>query len=359
VAEARRLADLPFGRYPLDWQTDLILPPMPHLDEARVVISVLEYDALLRAQDRDAAGALHTNRAIFNVSRSIGDEPTLISGLVRIALHARAIVSLQRTLAQGEPPPDDLARFQALLDTNAAEPVLTNAMRGERALLDRALRAARDGTGPSIRDHVKRLGFLRPAWSTGWKWADDRLEGFRFQLPLERLPDEHAAVLTFLTEVIAISKRPVHEHGVLIAALQTTLPQRPFLTNAFAPGVAKVFDAHRKVHAQTLTAVAALAAERFRHAHGRWPRSLNELTPAFLREVPLDPYTGRPLLFKPLPDGVVIYSVYRDLNDDGGSTLSGPTASGGYFVAPDVGFRLWDVPQRRRPPLPDLKAPGP
>jgi hypothetical protein len=31
-----------------------------------------------------------------------------------------------------------------------------------------------------------------------------------------------------------------------------------------------------------------------------------------------DPFTGQPLLMKRLPDGWVIYSVGKDLNDDGG-----------------------------------------
>ena len=59
--------------------------------------------------------------------------------------------------------------------------------------------------------------------------------------------------------------------------------------------------------------------------------------PAFLKEVPLDPYTGKPLLFKRLSDGLVIYGVYTDGKDDGGDTLNGPTATG-YHIATDVGF---------------------
>jgi hypothetical protein len=70
--------------------------------------------------------------------------------------------------------------------------------------------------------------------------------------------------------------------------------------------------------AEIRTAVAALAVERFRRANGRPPGKLEELVPRFLPAVPLDPFDGRPLRFRPLPKGYVIYSVGRDLGDNGG-----------------------------------------
>jgi hypothetical protein len=92
--------------------------------------------------------------------------------------------------------------------------------------------------------------------------------------------------------------------------------------------------------------IAALAAERYRRAHGRWPESLDRLTPEWLADVPPDPFTGRPLRSARLADGLVIYSLGYDGKDDGGRLAAnwGPNEDG------DLGFRLWDVPHRRRPP---------
>ena len=61
-----------------------------------------------------------------------------------------------------------------------------------------------------------------------------------------------------------------------------------------------------------------IALEQFRNKNGRLPQKLEELAPAFLAEVPKDPFTGSELLYHPLPNGYVIYSVGRDLIDDGG-----------------------------------------
>jgi hypothetical protein len=103
-------------------------------------------------------------------------------------------------------------------------------------------------------------------------------------------------------------------------------------------------------------AVAAVAAERYRLRHGTWPASLAALVPEFLRQVPADPYDGQPLRYRRLPDGVLIYSVSTDGQDDGGTiNRENPT-----FPGSDLGFRLWDVKHRRQPPrpAPQVEAPA-
>jgi hypothetical protein len=101
--------------------------------------------------------------------------------------------------------------------------------------------------------------------------------------------------------------------------------------------------------------IAALAAERYRRAHGGWPESLDQLTPEWLAAVPPDPFTGRPLLSARLADGLVIYSVGHDGKDDGGR-LAANWASN---QDGDLGFRLWDVPHRRQPARPPAREDQP
>jgi len=64
----------------------------------------------------------------------------------------------------------------------------------------------------------------------------------------------------------------------------------------------------------------ALGVERFRLAHsGTLPQKLADLVPGCINAVPLDPYDAKPLRYKKLPRGYVVYSVGPDLNDDGGA----------------------------------------
>jgi hypothetical protein len=62
-----------------------------------------------------------------------------------------------------------------------------------------------------------------------------------------------------------------------------------------------------------------IAVERYRNARGGIPEKLSDLVPAYLPAVPLDPWDGKPLRYKKLDKGYVIYSVGSDRKDDGGS----------------------------------------
>ena len=65
--------------------------------------------------------------------------------------------------------------------------------------------------------------------------------------------------------------------------------------------------------------------------------------PGFMEYLPIDPFDEKPLRYKRTDDGVVIYSINGDLQDDGGD-LERPAKP--RRDAPDVGFRLLDPDQR-------------
>lgn len=64
--------------------------------------------------------------------------------------------------------------------------------------------------------------------------------------------------------------------------------------------------------------IVACAVERFRLAQGRLPDTLEKLVPAFLEEVPVDPFDGKPMRYFPDEDQFVIYSIGSNGVDDGG-----------------------------------------
>jgi hypothetical protein len=103
-----------------------------------------------------------------------------------------------------------------------------------------------------------------------------------------------------------------------------------------------------RIEAQIRCTIAALAAERFRRQHGRWPATLGEVTPEFLEQVPADPYADQPLQLRTTGDGIVIYSVGPHGKQRG--THHEDQAAGRSSLMFE--FRLWDVARRRQMPQP-------
>jgi hypothetical protein len=119
------------------------------------------------------------------------------------------------------------------------------------------------------------------------------------------------------------------------------------------PANQKVSEAYRRSQAGLRCARVAVAAERYRRDKGRWPKTLDELTHDYLKAVPTDPYDGKPLRYKHLADGVIVYSVGPDKEDNGGARNRNNAQAKGI----DYGFRLWDVAARRQPPAEVLPMP--
>lgn len=95
---------------------------------------------------------------------------------------------------------------------------------------------------------------------------------------------------------------------------------------------------------------ARLAIELFRREHGELPQSLDQLVPAQLPEVPLDPWTNRPLIYRRDRDGFVLYSTWSDRQDNGGRFLT--AMSEAIDFDSDVGYDLDPGFDRRGNPWP-------
>ncbi|HZL89500.1 MAG TPA: hypothetical protein VFB96_14140 [Pirellulaceae bacterium] len=56
----------------------------------------------------------------------------------------------------------------------------------------------------------------------------------------------------------------------------------------------------------------------YRRRHGEWPQALAELTPEYLTELPIDPFSNKPLIYGRRGQSFVLYSVGKDGQDSGG-----------------------------------------
>jgi hypothetical protein len=80
--------------------------------------------------------------------------------------------------------------------------------------------------------------------------------------------------------------------------------------------------------ARRRVALATLGVERYRRDHGEaLPATLDRLVPAYLPEIPIDPFSGGPIAFASHSGSYTIYSVDTDRKDDGGALYGAYTGS--------------------------------
>jgi hypothetical protein len=123
-----------------------------------------------------------------------------------------------------------------------------------------------------------------------------------------------------------------------------SLGLRYFWTSLFQRGslreVEERFRArHLRSEAEIRLLHADIAIELFRRKNERYPSSLSELVPACVNTVPLDPFSGQPLIYRVTTNSYLLYSIGPDRKDDGGKPLVplGSTPATLTFGSADVG----------------------
>jgi hypothetical protein len=331
LADAPKLLNLPEGRFPSNVKPTLNWS-VRNADQANLTNGLLTNDGILRLAEGDFDGAWSDCHAMLNVARSLGDEPIWVVQAVRAHIAARAVRLMEQTLAHGVIAEARLAKTQAVLEDETQHPSILIALRGSRGVVDHSCRLLEEGRASLAEAKRMAAGSFQPL-----SIRDEVTDYFS----RSSVKPAHAWLLRYMTQAVEIAKRPDHEAAPALVELEKTLADAPELARLLAPKLGRM--AHRHPRAIQRCALAALAAERYRLTHDAWPASLDDLLAAkLLAAVPVDPFDGKALRYRALPDGVVIFSIGPDGRGDGDALNCDPPVA----EHDRLEFRLWDADRR-------------
>lgn len=328
LPEARKVAQMPKGRFHVRWTKDLLGSDLDDVQKAREIIYLLHIDAYRQAHHGDLEIAMEDCLAMQRISQALQDELGIMPHFARLAFQHIGLASLQRVLGHGQPSLEQLERLQHAWEQFNREQALVNAVRGQRAYSHRLFEAIAE----------RKVAFQDATGLRANPW-----QAFINIYLRTSLKQSHAWTLRHWSAALESLELPEPERAARRRQLEDDARQAPAAAKFLMPAWVKIFQAHQGTETWTRCAIAALACERFRRTNERWPQSLAELSPKFLTKIPLDPCTGAPLLLRPTQDGIVIHSVGPD-----------GKLRGAYYdeASPNplhisYEFRLWNVNQRR------------
>jgi len=262
-------------------------------------VRMIGAEAVLKAKAGDVNGGLEECLKGLKFVRLALDEPGLIDGLVSISEMKVLLVCLGRVLDGNIVDPKALHPFFDALLSEDWRGKFGRYVRSERVFaLETGATALRSGraalwlTRPLLRSRlVKYLGVFDEM---------DRIDG----LPLA---ERGRAILEF--------DRRAENPSWLDRFSERLLPQE---LRAGDPTMGATALKEATLEALMDTARIGLAARIYRAREGRWPESAAALIPEFLAKEPLDPFTGKPFIYRANETGILIYSLGANLKDDGG-----------------------------------------
>lgn len=301
IGMLEKAAKIKHARYPIDLTQGLavIHPPLGSFQNAGKVLSVA---AGTYAEKNKPDKAIETLETMKAVSHSLAKEPLLISQLVLMACDAITIETMERVISRCDLSDTQLNRLASLVASMQAHSPIATGLIGERCMLTSFIA---DGSSASMAGGGGGARFA---------YAGLKISGMAY--------NDGVVIIEIYKQAIDACKLPLQDRLAVADAIEKrvrSLGFVNFMVKMIIPAVVRVIGMDTRQAAKLQVAQTAIAAELYKRKTGKLPANLTDLTGEYLKDVPVDPFDGKPLRYRKTQTGFIIYSIGTDKTDDGGS----------------------------------------
>jgi hypothetical protein len=320
IEELRQASQLPYSRFPLDY--DCESPPtilLPQLAAMKRCTLVLQLRAIAELHGGQSEKALADIKLGTQLTDKIHTEPFLISQLVRLAMLQIMLQPIYEGLAEHQWTDEQLVALEAMLAKLDFLADYKSAMRGELGFLNASIGSVirnRQDLWMMFSEDGDSLipSRLYPLIPTGWFYQN--------QLRCDRMMVEFYNPVADVNQQTFSPAAVQHADKTLQAETKKITPFN-ILERLLLPALGNAVKKFAYAQSSVDLARTAIALERYRLAHGEFPESLDALAPLFIAKVPHDVIGGGPLKYRRTADGqFVLYSIGWNEIDDGGVVIT-------------------------------------
>lgn len=236
----------------------------------------------------DYAAAIDEYTTLLSFASEVPRGSAVIHGLVGYAISGMSTAGLQNLIESGQVDASMYASLaRGLIDLDLEGLTAFDLLDGELGFAQRQIQRNPAYSGEALQEmvneyygHLEQLG----------EW---------FALPYPELKEQ---------DIEALVGTNIMSQAGVIALFRTA-------------------DASARNQASVRATATMAALEGYRAEHGEYPPALDALAPSYLPTVPIDPFTGAPLIYRTGDGGYTLYSTGADMTDnegvDGGFTEEG------------------------------------
>lgn len=306
LALARQAAAMPQCRFPVDWEAGAGAL-FPHYAKLRSLARLLAAHAVVAAADGRTEEAVSDLEAVVGLARHCG-EPLLIGQIVQYACLSIGCDALGRVLEVSSPDEAECRRLAgSLAGVDLYAPF-------ERAIITERV------FGLWCFDAWRR----DPGQLSGALGVDDSRPFFpdrMVEMALRSDPflkKDQILYLRYMAGKIALARQRRHVPVTRLSPDEAEFPRYAQLSHMITP----VFSAAHNKRDETIARLGlarwALALHAYRQRAGRYPERLAEERSLLGWELPDDPFSEQPFVYRRQGDSYSLYSVGVNVRDDSG-----------------------------------------
>lgn len=287
-------------RYPVDLEMGINCS-LGHLGELKNAVRLLSIETQVYAEKNQRDKAIDTLETMAAIAHSLSKEPMLISQLVLIACDNMTTTTASRIISRCDLSDSQLNRLADMIKNMQTHSLISVGLVGERCFMASAIDDGR------LRGDAYGNGWLDVAFVAA------RVTGLAYNdlvFNMELLTDAFNASnlsLTMQIKSIEAIRKKIDSLGSIHLVSRMTMSGTP-----------RLVEIDLKYATNLRVAQIAIAAERWRVAHGQLPEKLDQLIPQYIQKIPIDPFDGNRLRYKKTSEGFIVYSIGIDKIDDGG-----------------------------------------
>ncbi|MFA5239162.1 MAG: hypothetical protein WC476_05565 [Phycisphaerae bacterium] len=310
---------------------------MPELTSMKNFVRVMVWQAKMKAYDGHIEEAFDDLLACYRAERHFRGQRSLIEQLVGMGIQAVSTKNILVILDNQQADSQSLKNLQTQLEELMEEDVYTINYEVERFFaldfIQRCYTNNGRGSGHMIPGQIKildsdfidigigRVGYQDSAFNKYSKYLAMALfsasrremnrEFEKFYKTIEKVPAKTPWQL----------RKECFDFEMGLDNWSTLKQARYWPVPLLVPTIKTVSEVAYRVKMQTEVVITTLAVIRFKQITGNYPDNLEGLVAAgYLKKIPLDPFSDKPLVYKKTADNFTLYSVGFNFKDDGGQT---------------------------------------
>ena len=252
--------------------------------------------------------------ALCKYSQHLSNNGVLIENLVGFAANGLAWQTLSILLEQLGPSAEKLHEFQTIIESNYDPDTALMSWEMEKAFwYDQIQRTFTDDGKGSGRPLIRGTLLVIDDWKD---YAGGMLTGFPGRREAIAMTD---ALFAQAEEIRTISPYDLEIGKYNLDKLARICENSGLLQQQSIPAIKKTLEIGWRARARQGGTISTLSILRFEKDNGRLPKDWAELlSRGYVKTIPMDPYSGKPLIYRTTDDGFTLYSVGLNFTDDGG-----------------------------------------
>lgn len=309
---------------PADQPNEVISVLMPLLGPFRDIVRALCWRAHLSIEQGEHEVGFSDIVTSYSVGKHLKSGGTLVYQLVGTSIEVLTVRAVRDILTGHRISPEILAEFQAKLERQVADEDFTINFKTEKFFMydeiQRCFTEDRFGGGHL---YLRRItGLADPEHFEKYLTTRALLASFHvlFTHPNKQESREMADSLYDFWDKMA-NKNPaqIRAKGIEPEKEAMEIVKGNILLEILVPAFGRVIQISYWNKIDVEATLVILAILRYGKDTGGYPENLDELASAgYLKTLPLDPYSDKPLVYKKTDDSFMLYSIGGNFTDDGG-----------------------------------------